>query len=74
VDEKKIHTLGSMQDPMDSSASHVNDVLAVSKRTQFYLGHQNGEEVDGVYITTYDGAFTTSVNHVFARLVIERID
>ena len=73
VDENKVAILGSMQDPMFSLPSHVNDILTVSKPTRFYLGHQNGADVAGVLLQAYDAAVTTSVNHVFARLVVERL-
>jgi hypothetical protein len=45
----------------------------VPKTTRFFLGHQNGNSVAGLLLQAYDAAVTTSVNHVFARLVIERL-
>ena len=73
VDENKVAVLGSMQDAMFSLPSHVNDIVTVSKTTRFYLGHQNGANVAGVLLQAYDAAVTTSINHVFARLVVERL-
>lgn len=72
VDEKKMAVLGSMQDPMYAMASHVNDVLEVPKKSQFYLGHQNGAEVDGLYVETYDPN-VKSTNHVFARMIVQKL-
>jgi hypothetical protein len=73
VDDDSVAVLGSMQDAMFSQASHVNDILTVSKPTRFYLGHQNGADVAGVLLQAYDAAVTTSIDHVFARLVVERL-
>lgn len=71
LDDKSVVIRGSMQDPMYSFPSHVNDVITVLKTTRFYLGHQNGNDVAGVMLETYDPGFGT--NHVFARLVVERL-
>jgi hypothetical protein len=60
-----------MQDPMFSLPSHVDDVIAVPEATRFYLGHQNGDTIGGVYLQTYWPGYGT--NHVFARLVVERL-
>jgi hypothetical protein len=73
VDDNSVAVLGSMQDAMFSQASHVNDIVTVSKPTSFYLGHQNGVNVAGVLLQAYDAAVTTSTDHVFARLVVERL-
>lgn len=73
VDDNSVTALGSMQDAMFSQASHVNDILTVSRPTRFYLGHQNGVDVAGVLLQAYDASVTTSINHVFARLVVERL-
>ena len=73
VDDDSVAVLGSMQDAMFSQASHVNDIVTVSKPTRFYLGHQNGVNVAGVLLQAYDAAVTTSTDHVFARLVVERL-
>jgi hypothetical protein len=71
VDSHGVQTLGSMQDPMFSLPSHVDDVIAVPEATRFYLGHQNGDTIGGVYLQTYWPGYGT--NHVFARLVVERL-
>ena len=73
VDDNKVAVLGSMQDAMFSLPSHVNDIVTVSKTTRYYLGHQNGGDVAGLLLQAYDAAVTTSINHVFARLVVERL-
>lgn len=66
-----VQTLGSMQDPMFSFPSHVDDVIAVPEAARFYLGHQNGDSIRGVYLQTYEAAYGTS--HVFARLLVQRL-
>jgi len=71
VDSRGVQTLGSMQDPMLSNASHVDDVIAVPGATRFYLGHQNGDTIQNVLLETYWEGYGT--NHVFARLVVERL-
>jgi hypothetical protein len=71
VDSRGVQTLGSMQDPMLSFPSHVNDVIAVPGASRFYLGHQNGDTIQGVYLQTYWKGFGT--NHVFARLLVQRL-
>lgn len=71
VDSRGVQTLGSMQDPMLSLPSHVDDVIAVPGDSRFYLGHQNGDTIQGVYLQTYWPGYGT--NHVFARLVVERL-
>jgi hypothetical protein len=71
VDSRGVQTLGSMQDPMLSLPSHVNDVIAVPGASRFYLGHQNGDTIQGVYLETYWEGFGT--NHVFARLLVQRL-
>lgn len=71
VDSRGVQTLGSMQDPMLSLPSHVDDVIAVPEASRFYLGHQNGDTIGGVYLQTYWEGFGT--NHVFARLVVQRL-
>ena len=71
VDSRGVQTLGSMQDPMLSLPSHVDDVIAVPGATRFYLGHQNGDTIQGVHLETYWEGFGT--NHVFARLVVQRL-
>ena len=71
VDSRGMQTLGSMQDPILSNASHVDDVIAVPDTTRFYLGHQNGDTIRGVRLETYWEGLGT--NHVFARLVVERL-
>jgi hypothetical protein len=73
VDAKKITTLGSMQEPMFSQASHVNDILSITKKTRFYLGHQNGEDVGDLFVACYFAPATTSIDHVYARLIIRRL-
>jgi|GEM_PF-5591811 len=71
VDSRGVQTLGSMQDPMFSLPSHVDDVIAVPEASRFYLGHQNGDTISGVYLQTYWPGYGT--NHVFARLVVQRL-
>jgi hypothetical protein len=71
VDSRGVQTLGSMQDPMLSLPSHVDDVIAVPGSTRFYLGHQNGDIIQGVHLETYEAGYGT--NHVFARLVVQRL-
>ncbi|HKP75380.1 MAG TPA: hypothetical protein VJT67_07530, partial [Longimicrobiaceae bacterium] len=71
IDSRGMQTLGSMQDPILSLPSHVDDVIAVPGTTRFYLGHQNGDTIQGVHLETYWEGLGT--NHVFARLVVERL-
>ena len=71
IDSRGMQTLGSMQDPMLSLPSHVDDVIAVPGTTRFYLGHQNGDTIQGVHLETFWQGLGT--NHVFARLVVERL-
>lgn len=66
-----VQTLGSMQDPMLSLPSHVDDVIAVPEAARFYLGHQNGDSIHGVYLQTFAPAY--GANHVFARLLVQRL-
>jgi hypothetical protein len=78
VDEKKIEALASLQDPMYSLPSTLNVVVKVTRTTQYYLGHQNGNTIAGYFLQTYDPAITMpdgtpSTNHAFAQLVIERL-
>jgi hypothetical protein len=74
VDTNAMVITGSMQDPLYSLASHVDEILTVTQTTRFSFCHQNGNKVDGVMLDTYVPQITTSTNHVFARLVVERID
>jgi hypothetical protein len=71
VDSRGVQTLGSMQDPQLSLPSHVNDVIAVPEVSRFYLGHQNGDSIRGVYLQTFAPSY--GANHVFARLVVQRL-
>jgi hypothetical protein len=71
VDSRGVQTLGSMQDPMFSLPSHVDDVIEVPGTSVFYLGHQNGDSIAGVYLQTFKPG--TGTNHVFARLVVQRL-
>jgi hypothetical protein len=71
VDQGGVQTLGSMQDPMLSLPSLVDDVIAVPESSRFYLGHQNGDTIRGVLLQTYWPGYGT--NHVFARLLVQRI-
>lgn len=71
VDAGGIQTLGSMQDPLYSLPSRVDDVVAVPEAARFYLGHQNGAKVGGIYLETFVPDIGT--DHVFARLVVERM-
>ncbi len=56
----------------------MNGVIKVSKTTQFFFGHQNGNKVTGISLQLYapniklpDG--TPSTSHAFAQLIIERL-
>ena len=71
VGSRGVQTLGSMQDPMFSLPSHVNDVIPVPDSAVFYLGHQNGDSIQNVYLQTFKPGFGT--NHVFARLLVQRL-
>ena len=78
VDEKKIEVLGSLQDPLLSVPSNINGVIKVSKTTRYFLGHQNGNKVNGVSLQLYDPNIklpdgTISTMHAFAQLVVERL-
>lgn len=78
VEKNDMEMLASLQDPMDSQPSIINGVLKVTKKTQYYFGHQNGEKVNGISLQLYDPNVrkpdgTTSTNHAFAQLVIERL-
>jgi hypothetical protein len=66
-----VQTLGSIQDPLYSLPSQVDDVVPVPDSAVFYLGHQNGDSVRGVYLQTYAPGF--GHDHVFARLVVQRL-
>jgi hypothetical protein len=71
TDSAQIQTLGSMQDPLFSLPSHVDDVISVPGEAHFYFGHQNGAPVNGIYLETWEKAL--GIDHVFARLVITLI-
>ena len=71
VGSRGIQTLGSMQDPMFSLPSHVDDVIPVPDTAVFYLGHQNGDSISGVKLQTFIPGLGT--DHVFARLLVQRL-
>jgi hypothetical protein len=78
VDENKIESLASLQDPLYSLPSNMNTVIKVQKTTQYFFGHQNGNQVNGVSLQLYDPAIklpdgSISTSHAFAQLVIERL-
>lgn len=78
VDTESIAILGSMQDPLDGGLSLIDGVVEVATPAQFYLAHQNGRQVDGLSLQVYDPDVrladgSTSVDHAFAQLVIERL-
>ena len=78
VEANKIEVLASLQDPLYSLPSNMHGVINVSKRTQFFFAHQNGNEVTGISLQLYDPAIklpdgTPSTSHAFAQLVIERL-
>ncbi|MBI1927769.1 hypothetical protein HYR99_26465 [Candidatus Poribacteria bacterium] len=78
VDENKIDLLASLQDALYSLPSNMNGVIKVSKTTQFFFGHQNGNKVTGISLQLYDPNIklpdgTPSTSHAFAQLVIERL-
>lgn len=74
VEANKIALTGSMQDPMYALTSQLDNVLEVTTPTHFFLGHQNGDAdlVAGVVMDDYDASVTTSTNHIFGQLIIER--
>ncbi|MCX2933387.1 hypothetical protein ORI20_24245 [Mycobacterium sp. CVI_P3] len=78
ADENKFAILGSMQDPLDSQPSVLDGIVEVPKTTRYYLAHQNGRNVSGIYLQVYDPRATmpdgsVSTNHAFAQLVVERL-
>ncbi len=78
VDDNKFEILGSMQDPLYSQPSVLNGIVEVGKTTRYYLAHQNGRNVTGIYLQAYDPAAvmpdgSVSTNHAFAQLVVDRL-
>lgn len=78
VDKNDMEILASLQDPLYSPPSVINGVLKVQKKTQYYFGHQNGDNVNGISLQLYDPNIklpngNPSTNHAFAQLVIERL-
>ncbi|ORB88515.1 hypothetical protein B1T49_03620 [Mycobacterium persicum] len=78
VDQKKMEILGSLQDPRYSQQSIINGVLTIRKTTNYFVGHQNGDKVDGISLQLYDPNIKmpdgqVSTNHAFAQLVVERL-
>lgn len=78
VDTESIEILGSMQDPLDGGPSLIDGVVEVATPTRYYLAHQNGRQVDGLSMQVYDPDVrlpdgSSSVDHAFAQLVIERL-
>lgn len=78
VEAGEIALLGSMQDPLDGQPSIIDGVLEVTGTTRFYLAHQNGKNVDDIWLQVFepearapDGSSSTS--HAFAQLVVERL-
>jgi hypothetical protein len=71
VETGAIQTLGTIQDPLVSELSNVDDVVAVPDTLVLYLGHQNGEKVNGLWLGTYAEGLGT--DHAFARLTVERL-
>jgi hypothetical protein len=71
VGSRGLQILGSLQDPMFSLPSHVDGVIPVPDTAVFYLGHQNGGFVGGIYLQTFKPGAGT--DHVFARLVVQRL-
>jgi hypothetical protein len=67
--------LGSMQDPMYALPSLVDGVITVTRPSKFYLAHQNGDDklVAGVKLQTADTTVTTSINHAFASITIQKL-
>lgn len=78
VAKNDMEILASLQDPFNSGPSIINGVVRVQKTTQYYIGHQNGDKVDGISLQLYDPNIkkpdgTPSTNHAFAQLVIQRM-
>jgi hypothetical protein len=70
VETGGLQTLGTIQDPLNATMSSVDDVIAVADSMVLYLGHQNGDKVDGIFLGTFEEGLGT--DHIFARLVVER--
>jgi hypothetical protein len=78
VEDQKIETLGSLQDPMFNAVSVLNTVIQVRQARTFYFGHQNGNKVAFISLQLFDPSLkmpdgSTSTNHAFAQLVIQRL-
>lgn len=78
VDDQKIEALGSLQDPMFSPPSNINAIVKVAKRKTVCLAHQNGNKVAFISLQLFDPTIkmpdgSTSTNHAFAQLVIQRL-
>lgn len=67
VDKNDVEILASVADALYSSPSTINGVIKVERTTQYYFGHQNGDQVDGIRLET------PAADRAFAQLVIERL-
>jgi hypothetical protein len=65
--------LGSIQDPIYSMPSLVDGVLTVTRPTRYIFGHQNGDSIPGIYLES-GHKLDPRGGHLFARLLIQRLD